>query len=75
VTLCAPTSGGHFNPCVTIAQVAFRGFPARKAPFYILAQIFGAFVACFVVYLQYRDVILVRPLPSASRLLSLSRAC
>ncbi|KZT50765.1 aquaporin-like protein [Calocera cornea HHB12733] len=58
ITIAAPTSGGHFNPCVTIANVVFRGFPIRKAPFFILAQIFGAFVACMVIYLQYRDVIL-----------------
>jgi len=58
LTIAAPTSGGHFNPCVTIAFVIFRGFPIRKAPLYILSQIFGAFVACLVVYLQYRDVVL-----------------
>ncbi|EJT99388.1 aquaporin-like protein [Dacryopinax primogenitus] len=56
--IAGPTSGGHFNPCVTIANIVFRGFPLRKAPFYIVAQILGAFVACLVVYLQYRDVIL-----------------
>jgi len=58
LVICAPASGGHFNPCVTIAFTVFRGFPVRKAPFYILAQIIGAFAACMVVYLQYRDVIL-----------------
>ncbi|KZO92023.1 aquaporin-like protein [Calocera viscosa TUFC12733] len=58
LTIAAPTSGGHFNPCVTIAYVIFKKFPVRKAPFYILAQIIGAFAACMVVYLQYRDVIL-----------------
>ncbi|KZS88134.1 aquaporin-like protein [Sistotremastrum niveocremeum HHB9708] len=58
IIICSPTSGGHFNPCVTIAQAIFRGFPWSKVPRYILAQILGSFVAALCIYLQYRDLIL-----------------
>jgi glycerol uptake facilitator-like aquaporin len=31
VGLCAATSGGHLNPCITIVHVLFKGFPPLKA--------------------------------------------
>ncbi|KLO17199.1 aquaporin-like protein [Schizopora paradoxa] len=54
LTIAAPTSGGHLNPCVTIAFALYRGFPWRKVPRYIVSQILGAFVACFIIYLQWK---------------------
>jgi len=58
--IAAPTSGGHLNPCVTIAFALFRGFPWRKVPRYIFSQILGAFVACFIIYLQWKgDIVAV----------------
>lgn len=50
INVCAPTSGGHFHPAMTIAQVIFKGFPIRKAPLYIFSQILGAFVASMMIY-------------------------
>lgn len=44
ITVCGPASGGHLSPCFTIAFWLLRGFPGKKVPFYIVAQIFGAFV-------------------------------
>lgn len=41
-------SGGHFNPAVTIGLVAGGRFPASDAFGYIVAQVLGAIVACFV---------------------------
>lgn len=43
-----PISGAHFNPAVTLADASQKGLPWREAPFYIAAQIIGAFagVAC-----------------------------
>lgn len=43
--LCSPTSGGHFNPGVTIAFVILKKFPKRKAVRYVAlygAQFSGA---------------------------------
>ncbi|GJE97716.1 aquaporin-like protein [Phanerochaete sordida] len=51
---CGSTSGGHFNPAVTICQVIFRGFPIKKACRYIVFQILGAFLAGLLVYVQWR---------------------
>jgi len=42
---CAPVSGGHFNPAITICLAIWQGFPWKKVPHYIFAQIFGAFMA------------------------------
>ncbi|KAF7968970.1 hypothetical protein HWV62_28769 [Athelia sp. TMB] len=57
ILLCSPTSGGHFNPCVTIAFVVFKGFPKVKALRYIFAQILGGFIAIGLIYVQYKDLI------------------
>ena len=53
LAVCASTSGGHFNPCITVAMVIFKGFPRLKAVRYILAQIIGAYIACMLVYCQW----------------------
>ncbi|CAE6438370.1 unnamed protein product [Rhizoctonia solani] len=53
IITAASTSGGHFNPCVTIAFCLFRGFPLRKVPRYIFAQCVGAFIASICVWGQY----------------------
>jgi len=55
--IAAPVSGGHFNPCVTICHAVWHGFPLRKVPVYICAQILGAYFASLLVYGQYRTVL------------------
>ncbi|KAK5210645.1 hypothetical protein LTR47_001365 [Exophiala xenobiotica] len=45
IITCAPVSGGHFNPAITICLAIWQGFPWKKVPHYIFAQIFGAFMA------------------------------
>lgn len=50
ITVAAMSSGGHFHPAITICQVIFKGFPLRKAPLYILAQLVGGFVASLITY-------------------------
>lgn len=49
------TSGSHINPCYTIAFAIFKGFPWRKVPQYIAAQILGGTLAGLIVYLQYKQ--------------------
>jgi len=59
IGICGTTSGGgHFHPAVTICLTIFRGFPAKKAPGYILSQIFGAYFAAILVYYQWKPFIL-----------------
>jgi len=55
--VCSATSGGHFNPCVTIAFMIFKGFPKWKGARYIVAQILGAYIACHLIYAQYKVLI------------------
>jgi glycerol uptake facilitator-like aquaporin len=57
LSVCAGTSGGHFNPCVTIAMCVFKGFPKAKAVRYIFFQILGAYLGCLVVYTQWKAFI------------------
>jgi glycerol uptake facilitator-like aquaporin len=53
IITCAPVSGGHFNPAITICFAIWSGFPWRKVPHYILSQIFGAFIAGLVLMGAY----------------------
>lgn len=53
IITCAPTSGGHFNPAITICFAVWQGFPWKKVPYYIFAQIFGAFVAGLMLVGMY----------------------
>src|ERR1700759_3333119 len=57
VCVAGGLSGAHLNPAVTFAQALRRGFPWKKVPTYIAAQVFGAFVAAAVVYFNYRFAI------------------
>lgn len=53
IITCASTSGGHFNPAITICFAIWQGFPWKKVPYYIFAQIFGAFIAGLIMVGQY----------------------
>ena len=58
ITINAMSSGGHFNPAVTIPFAMFRGFPWKKVPLFIFAQCLGAYVAAMVVYGSWRETLL-----------------
>jgi MIP family channel proteins len=53
----AGISGGHINPAVTLALAVHRRFAWSKVPFYIAAQMAGAFAASVVVYVTYYDAL------------------
>jgi len=57
IIVFAPTSGGHFNPAITLCLAYWQGFPWRKVPYYILSQIIGSFLAGLMVYGQYHQQI------------------
>ncbi|MCQ2994738.1 aquaporin [Pseudomonas quasicaspiana] len=56
IYLSAGVSGAHLNPAVSIALSIFAGFEKRKLPFYIAAQIAGAFCGAGLVYLLYTSL-------------------
>ncbi|KUJ23140.1 aquaporin-like protein [Mollisia scopiformis] len=53
IITCGSTSGGHFNPAITICFAVWQGFPWSKVPRYIFAQIFGSFLAGLLLVGQY----------------------
>ncbi|KAF8153159.1 aquaporin-like protein [Crassisporium funariophilum] len=50
-------SGGHINPAVTLAMATRRGFPWRKVPGYIFAQVLGGLAGAAMVYGNYKHAI------------------
>jgi glycerol uptake facilitator protein len=50
IYVAGPVSGAHFNPAVTIAMAAYRGFPKKHIIPYILSQIAGAFTGAACIY-------------------------
>lgn len=53
VPLCLVVNLSLTETQVTISFAIFRGFSWRKVPFYIAAQVFGAFLAGIVCYFNY----------------------
>ncbi|KAL1984836.1 hypothetical protein VTN96DRAFT_8680 [Rasamsonia emersonii] len=57
IIVAAPTSGGHFNPAVTICFAIWQGFPWKKVPHYIFSQIIGSMIAGLLVAGMYWEQI------------------
>jgi glycerol uptake facilitator protein len=57
-------SGAHLNPAVTLGLAFKRGFPWKKVLPYIVAQMIGAFLGAFAVYLVYRDGLVAAGMPN-----------
>jgi glycerol uptake facilitator protein len=55
VVVAAPYSGAHLNPAVTIALAIAQKFDWVKVPYYILAQLCGAMIGSFLVWITYKD--------------------
>ena len=54
VFVVASYSGAHINPAVTLGLALAGSFDWELVPFYIIAQILGAMVGAFLVWLHYR---------------------
>jgi len=57
VWACGGISGGHINPAVTLAMASIRGFPWKKVPGYVLAQLLGGICGAGIVYGNYYHAI------------------
>ncbi|KAL8280818.1 hypothetical protein RQP46_006822 [Phenoliferia psychrophenolica] len=57
IIIAGPVSGAHLSPSFSFTFALLKGFPWKKVPLYILAQIFGAFLGSLLVYQQYRTEI------------------
>lgn len=55
VIIAGPYSGAHLNPAVTIGLAIAGKFDWALVPGFVLAQLVGAMVGSFLVYLMYRD--------------------
>jgi glycerol uptake facilitator protein len=67
VIIAVYVTGGvsaHLNPAVTLAMAAKRGFPWANVVPYIIAQMIGAFLGAFAVYLVYREGMIAAGLPN-----------
>lgn len=53
VAAVARVSGAHINPAVSVGLASAGIFPWELVPFYILAQMLGAFVGAVLVWLAY----------------------
>jgi glycerol uptake facilitator protein len=53
----AARSGAHLNPAITVAFVAFRRFPSRRAVGYVIAQVLGAFLAAAFLYALFHGIL------------------
>jgi glycerol uptake facilitator-like aquaporin len=55
----APISGAHFNPAVSIAAAIEGGFPWRRVPGYIGAQLVGAITGVIAAHAMFEHPLLV----------------
>ncbi len=55
VTVAGPFSGAHINPAVTIGLAAAGSFPWEKVPTFVLAQMIGAMLGAFLVWINFKN--------------------
>ncbi len=57
IHLTASLSGAHLNPAVTLALCVWQGFPKRRLPGYLVAQLLGAFLAAGLLFTLFGDAL------------------
>jgi len=57
ITTFGPVSGAHFNPAVTLSDAWQGGVAWREVPFYIVAQIAGAFGGVAAAHVMFGEPI------------------
>src|SRR5450755_4464942 len=55
VVIATPFSGAHLNPAVTIAMAVSGKLAWSSVVPYIIAQMIGAMIGAFLVWVMYRD--------------------
>lgn len=55
VAIAGPYSGAHINPAVSVGLAAAGKFQWAEVPAYILAQLLGAMLGAFCVWLMHRE--------------------
>jgi glycerol uptake facilitator protein len=55
VTIAGPVSGAHLNPIVTLGLALIGKFSWSLVPVYILAEMIGAMLGAFLVWLSHKD--------------------
>lgn len=55
VVVAGPYSGAHLNPAVTLGLAIAGKFPWAQVPAFIAAQILGAMIGTFLVWVMYKD--------------------
>lgn len=55
IYIAGGASGGFVNPAIAVMLSVFRGFPAKRLPSYILAQVLGSFCGALLAYAVNQD--------------------
>ena len=55
VVVAGPYSGAHINPAVSISLAIAGKFPWESVPLYVVAQMIGAMLGAFMVWLMYKN--------------------
>lgn len=60
IYVCGPISGAHINPAITLGLASWGLFPKRRVLPYMIAQVFGAFVAAVTLFALFQPYLLVK---------------
>jgi glycerol uptake facilitator protein len=55
VVIAGPYSGAHLNPAVTVGLAIAGKFAWSRVPMFIVAQLLGAMLGSFLVWVMYKD--------------------